>query len=101
MIVLASFTVYQNIQFNEESRHITECQVEFVERFAEALNTRTEANEQGRVALDELIRKIVETPDGEATRQALRDYIEVRNASEEARRANPYPEVTISEECLP
>lgn len=102
LIILASFSFVQTIYFSEQQRIDVECQTEFVQIMSRSLEERGGATRANEKAIDDLfygIRDSVNDRSRETLDDAFAKYEETRQAVVEKKKANPYPNVTLSERC--
>jgi hypothetical protein len=98
VFVLAVATVVQGYVQNEQTQRIAECTRGYSNGFADALDSRSEANAAAQQALDDLMTKVgelssgVSTPDSRATfRAALNDYLNKRAEAKKKQAEHPFP----------
>lgn len=98
VFVLAVGTVVQGYVASEATRRIAECTKGYSNGFADALDSRSQANAAAQQALDDLMTKVgelssgVSTPESRAVfRSALNDYLAKRAEAKKQQAENPFP----------
>jgi len=98
VFVLAVATVVQGYVASEATRRIAECTKGYSNGFADALDSRSQANAAAQQALDDLMTKVgelssgVSTPESRAVfRSALNDYLAKRAEAKKQQAENPFP----------
>lgn len=98
VFVLAVGTVVQGYVASEATRRIAECTKGYSNGFADALDSRSQANAAAQQALDDLMTKVgelssgVSTPESRAVfRSALNDYLTKRAEAKKQQAENPFP----------
>lgn len=93
LLILGVGTAVQSIVTSQHVGQLQQCQARYANRFAKALDTRTEVSNGSQRALDGLVTAISEHPDDrKATSAALENYLQQRRMAKQQREQNPYPD---------
>lgn len=92
VILCSLVSVGISVNATRELAHVTGCQTDYNERFAQALTARQVITEEDRAALDELVIRVTSATSREESRDALQDYIDRRRRADKARAQNPLPD---------
>ena len=98
VLVLAAVTVLQGFITTRETQRLQQCQAQYANAFADALDARTKASAESQQALDRLvgsIRSTLDKPGATSGQQPLRsaidDYLAARAKTTAQQRAHPLP----------
>lgn len=99
VLLLAIATVVQGIVQSAATRHVVQCQQDYSNAFADALDARTASSQQAQDALDQLISTFAGTTQGgppspgqrERFQQAINDYVAKRAVVKQQQAAHPFP----------
>jgi hypothetical protein len=98
VLLLAIVTVVQGLVQSAATRRVVQCQAEYGNAFADALDARTQASAGAQNALDQLVTTIGNTLNGPpsparaaAVHQAIAEYLATRAKLKQQQQAHPYP----------
>lgn len=92
VVLLGVLTVAQGLIQSAATERLTECQADYSNQFADALEARSAATAQAQSSLDELIAVVAQSIDPTVIQRAVNDYLAKRDAVQREQQANPYPE---------
>lgn len=97
IVILGVGTAVQGIVVNNRVEHLQQCQASYSNRFADALDARTDATQQSQQALDRLVATIGHNlNDKRANQAAIADavghYRQLRSKAKQQRATHPYPD---------
>lgn len=99
VVLLGVLTVGQGFAYGNAVRRVTACQAAYADGFADALEARTDSQNQAQQSLDALVRSIgdnLSDPSNSGTRdaqvnRAISDYLAKRAEADAQREAHPFP----------
>lgn len=105
LLVLAVISFVQFSYFKEQQKSDVECQTEFVEQIGLTLDARSSAVDANNRAIDELFYSVRDFANDPTPKEkieldkAFASYESTRRAVIESKKANPYPEISLTELC--
>lgn len=106
LLILAVISFVQFSYFKQQQEADVECQTEFVEQIGLTLDARSSAVDVNNRAVDELfysVRDFADDPSNPEEKikldKAFASYESTRRAVIESKKANPYPEISLTELC--
>ncbi|TDQ01234.1 hypothetical protein [Labedaea rhizosphaerae] len=96
VVVLGILTVIQGLVQSAATDRLTQCQADYSNDFADALDARSQASTDAQEALDDLMSTVGgalrgNAVDRAAVQHAIADYLAKREAVKRQQQAHPYP----------
>lgn len=95
VIALAIAGMAQTVIVQQQRGEEIACQTEYNQAFTEALTQRSQWTTEDRLALNQTLRAILDSPTAEGTADALRNYLTISQVNAQKRAENPLP----TEDC--
>lgn len=98
VVLLGVGTAVQGVVVSNRVEHLQQCQARYSNRFADAIDARTDTSNNSQQALDDLVNTIGKNLGGNgkanqaAISRALRQYMAQRAKTKQQRAKHPYPE---------
>lgn len=89
VVLLGVFTAVQGYVQNQATERLTTCQTAYSNGFADAINTRTDANNRAWESLDKFMEE--QARSGGAVPQAAQNFLDTREQTRKELRENPLP----------
>lgn len=96
VVLLGVLTVIQGLAQSAATDRLTQCQTNYSNGFADALNARSQSSTDAQEALDDLMSTVGGALQGSAVdraavQRAIADYLAKRDAVKRQQQAHPYP----------